>query len=82
MIPGSWQLVLCVTLLAFLAVGCVFVRPKRRGASRVKRPHHVVDYSHARAKAIEWLGDDYLLAKPINRPRQTELPALLKRQAS
>lgn len=27
----------------------------------------VVDYSAARAKAIEWLGDDYLLARPINR---------------
>jgi hypothetical protein len=28
----------------------------------------VIDYSVARAKAIEWLGDRYLLAKPINRP--------------
>ena len=28
---------------------------------------HVVDYSAARAKAIEWLGDRYLLAKPVNR---------------
>lgn len=27
----------------------------------------VVDYSAARARAIEWLGDRYLLAKPINR---------------
>lgn len=27
----------------------------------------VVDYSAARAKAIEWLGDRYLLAKPVNR---------------
>lgn len=27
----------------------------------------VVDYSAARAKAIAWLGDRYLLAKPINR---------------
>ena len=27
----------------------------------------VVDYSAARAKAIEWLGDRYLLARPINR---------------
>jgi len=35
----------------------------------------VVDYSAARAKAIEWLGDRYLLAKPINRvagPRRPE----------
>lgn len=27
----------------------------------------VADYSAARARAIEWLGDRYLLAKPINR---------------
>ena len=27
----------------------------------------VVDYSAARAKAIEWLGDRYLLAIPVNR---------------
>jgi hypothetical protein len=27
----------------------------------------VVDYSAARTKAIEWLGDRYLLAKPVNR---------------
>jgi len=26
----------------------------------------VVDYGAARARAIEWLGDRYLLAKPIN----------------
>ena len=32
----------------------------------------VVDYSEARAKAIAWLGDRYLLAKPINgRPAAT-----------
>lgn len=27
----------------------------------------IVDYSAARARAIEWLGDRYLLAIPINR---------------
>jgi len=26
----------------------------------------VVDYSEARARAIKWLGDRYLLARPIN----------------
>ncbi len=26
----------------------------------------VVDYSEARERAIKWLGDRYLLAKPIN----------------
>jgi hypothetical protein len=36
----------------------------------------VVDYSAARAKAIEWLGDRYLLATPINRsPRGLAMPA-------
>ena len=36
--------------------------------NEVERPlPHVVDYSAARAKAIAWLGDRYLLAKPINR---------------
>ena len=29
----------------------------------------VVDYSAARARAIRWLGDRYLLAKPVNAPR-------------
>lgn len=28
----------------------------------------VVDYSAARTRAIRWLGDRYLLAKPINAP--------------
>ena len=27
----------------------------------------LVDYSVARAAAVEWLGDAYLLARPINR---------------
>jgi hypothetical protein len=27
----------------------------------------IVDYSTARTRAIEWLGDRYLLAKPVNR---------------
>ena len=29
-------------------------------------PPLVYDYSSAIAKAVEWLGDRYLLAKPIN----------------
>ncbi|HUA27176.1 MAG TPA: hypothetical protein VMA54_23810 [Steroidobacteraceae bacterium] len=36
----------------------------------------VVDYSAARARAIEWLGDRYLLARPINR-----LPAASRARA-
>ncbi|MGH8291338.1 MAG: hypothetical protein ACREV7_20475 [Steroidobacteraceae bacterium] len=39
-----------------------------RQADRVARVRSwIVDYSAARAKAIGWLGDRYLLAKPINR---------------
>jgi hypothetical protein len=29
-------------------------------------PTWLVDYSAARARAIKWLGDRYLLARPIN----------------
>jgi len=39
----------------------------RQSASAGRVREWVVDYSAARAKAIEWLGDRYLLAKPINR---------------
>jgi hypothetical protein len=35
----------------------------------------VVDYDAARAQAIKWLGDRYLLAHPINRPQQVAQPA-------
>ena len=31
----------------------------------------VYDYSSAIAKAVEWLGDRYLLAKPINATRHS-----------
>ncbi len=31
----------------------------------------VVDYSAARARAIAWLGDRYLLAKPVKRLSMT-----------
>jgi hypothetical protein len=31
----------------------------------------VVDYSAARERAIRWLGDRYLLAKPINASRRS-----------
>ncbi|MDE2462383.1 MAG: hypothetical protein KGO02_01520 [Alphaproteobacteria bacterium] len=34
----------------------------------------VVDYSEARAKAIAWLGDRYLLARPIKRRRPASAP--------
>jgi hypothetical protein len=35
--------------------------------NRELMPAWVVDYDAARAQAIRWLGDRYLLAKPINR---------------
>lgn len=31
-----------------------------------RAPAAIVDYSEARERAIKWLGDRYLLAKPIN----------------
>lgn len=80
MIPGTWSHAALVTLLLLIAAGSLALRPKKRGASRVK--HHLVDYSAAREKAIAWLGDKYLLARPINRTYQPELPAMLRRQAN
>jgi hypothetical protein len=46
---------------------------------RESTPAWVVDYSEARAHAIRWLGDRYLLARPINRKRDTSrsLPPVL-----
>lgn len=41
-----------------------------------------VDYSAARARAIEWLGDRYLLAKPINRSSTTHHANSGKRTAT
>jgi hypothetical protein len=43
-------------------------------------PAVVVDYSAARAQAIRWLGDRYLLAKPINASRS--LPPKLAQRAT
>lgn len=41
----------------------------QRISSTEKAREWVIDYSAARAKAIEWLGDRYLLAKPVPRRR-------------
>ena len=38
----------------------------RRVFSTERTQSWVVDYGAARARAIEWLGDRYLLAKPVN----------------
>lgn len=42
--------------------------PEMRHIDNLERARSwVVDYSAARARAIEWLGDRYLLARPVNR---------------
>jgi hypothetical protein len=41
----------------------------------------VVDYSEARERAIKWLGDRYLLAKPINADPRKKAAASLPSRA-
>jgi len=36
----------------------------------------VANYSSAIAKAVDWLGDRYLLARPINAGRKHQAPAV------
>ncbi len=55
---------LAIALLLILGSAYTFWPRKRNRRVRVWRE---ADYSEQRARAIEWLGDDYLLAKPINR---------------
>lgn len=43
------------------------LRSKIRPPRSPPRSPEIVDYSEARAKAIAWLGDRYLLAQPVNR---------------
>jgi hypothetical protein len=38
----------------------------KRTTNSERRREWIVDYSAARTQAIRWLGDRYLLAKPIN----------------
>jgi hypothetical protein len=40
---------------------------EKRIASRESMP--VANYGSAIARAVEWLGDRYLLARPVNAPR-------------
>ena len=42
----------------------------------------IVDYSAARARAIEWLGDRYLLARPINSSESSWHKGLLHSQSA
>ncbi|HXR88822.1 MAG TPA: hypothetical protein VN750_00920 [Steroidobacteraceae bacterium] len=69
MIPGTWQQVGIATLALLIILGAaICFRPKKRNRRvRAVRPHTVADYSEKRARALEQLGDDYLLAQPINR---------------
>jgi hypothetical protein len=41
----------------------------------IPAPTWLVDYSAARAHAIRWLGDRYLLARPINAGRYGSRPS-------
>lgn len=45
----------------------------RQTSSDERMREWVVDYSAARARAIAWLGDRYLLAKPVKR-RHAPMP--------
>jgi hypothetical protein len=51
------------------------------------RPRHdfealpIANYSSAIAKAVEWLGDRYLLAKPINAAPSREAQAVARMTA-
>jgi hypothetical protein len=76
MIAWSQHLTCSHAAIAFLvpvliagSLYCWRASRRRPQAVRVRRPQQpiVVDYSVARAKAIAWLGDRYLLAKSINR---------------
>jgi hypothetical protein len=40
-------------------------------------PLPIANYSSAIARALEWLGDRYLLAKPVKAVRSRESPAML-----
>ena len=41
------------------------------------KPLPIANYSSAIARALEWLGDRYLLAKPVNAVRSRASPAML-----
>jgi hypothetical protein len=50
-------------------------------AKREHAPHllPVADYTFAIARALEWLGDRYLLARPINAARRRSADGQTKR---
>jgi hypothetical protein len=69
MFEGTWSHAAMVALsVIIIAMSACCFRPKRRNRRvRPARPHIVADYSAKRERALEQLGDDYLLARPINR---------------
>ena len=71
MIPGSWSHAAAGTLIVLCIIGAAYITKPRKKNRRVRRhaqPAQVFDfYAEKRARMIEHLGDDYLLARPINR---------------
>jgi hypothetical protein len=53
----------------------------RRAIADERARSWVVDYSAARTRAIKWLGDRYLLARPINARTTAWRPASPDRDA-
>lgn len=74
MIPGTWSHAAMVALALFIVVCvaiCFWPRKRNRRTRPVTTPP-TVDYSAQRARALKQLGDDYLLARPINRNHNTK----------
>lgn len=77
----SWSVshAAAVLLALSIAAGAAFAFKPRKRNRRVSRPAwREIDYSAQRAKAIEWLGEDYLLAKPVNRHFNYDLSELTR----
>lgn len=82
----SWSHATLIVLLVALLVLCLieFARlPRQNRRVVVPRRDYSAwerDYAARRQRMIDWLGDRYLLAKPINRKlnRADELPYVLK----
>jgi hypothetical protein len=49
------------------------------GQNHSLQPLPMANYSSAIARAVEWLGDRYLLAKPINAAPGRVTPAMARR---
>jgi hypothetical protein len=65
---ASWQHALQGALLLSIIVGALIAfRPKKRNRRVKRKEWPVADYSHQYRAKREWLGERFLLAKPINR---------------